>query len=595
MRRLAPDIAIGFILACALALALMTISPLRWADSMVYDTQMRWLHKHAPTALAQDVVVIGLDEAAFETIPEPYALWHRHLGDLLNGLAQAQPAVVGLAIPLPVRSYDFLVKGIDESLIQGIQHLRSQVPLVVGQPTGVGHALRPVASELMAALGPASIASLALCEDADGVVRHIGQDVCVGDSGAVSFSQAMAKALGRNAPASGLIDYATGGEISYLPVTTVLEWIRQNQHEKLKAKVQGHPVIIASLLPTDTRYRLPLSLTSWERGSPTAVADVVQVQALRSLLGRGFIEQPTTPVSLLLGFIGALVWFGRNSWIKFAAVVLFECAIIVGSAFALWHGHAVHAGNLLVVVLVVYLARLVWDSIRHYRERQQLKSAFAGHVSPQVMRAILSGKVQPDGDGERCQATIMFSDIRGFTSRSENATPEAMIALLNRFFAEASAAIHARGGAIDKFIGDGLMATFGVPQPLGTPEKNALEAAQDILIRVTRLNAELAAQGLAPIEIGIGIHSGEVLAGYVGSRKRRDFTIIGDPVNTASRLEGMTKSVGFPVVCSHEVASAVGFAGGLIDLGEQAVKGRSALHVWGWNPPLTQRLKIGAA
>jgi adenylate cyclase len=115
-----------------------------------------------------------------------------------------------------------------------------------------------------------------------------------------------------------------------------------------------------------------------------------------------------------------------------------------------------------------------------------------------------------------------------------------------------------------------------------------LEAAQDLLVRIQRLNGELAAQGLAPIEIGVGIHRGDVLAGYVGSRKRRDFTVIGDTVNTASRLEGMTKSAGYPVVCSHEVAAAVGFAGDLVDLGEQSIKGRSALRIWGWNPPLTR-------
>ncbi len=206
------------------------------------------------------------------------------------------------------------------------------------------------------------------------------------------------------------------------------------------------------------------------------------------------------------------------------------------------------------------------------------------------MRAILRGRLQPEAGGERCRVTILFADIRGFTARSAQSTPEVLIELLNRYYAEMSAAIHGSGGAIDKFIGDGLMATFGVPQPLDAPERNALEAAQDMLVRLARLNQELQAQGQAPLEIGIGIHAGEVLAGYVGTRKRRDYTVIGDPVNTAARLEAMTKTLGYPVVCSHEVAGAVGLAGGLVDLGEQAAKGRADVHVWGWNPPLTRHL-----
>jgi adenylate cyclase len=401
----------------------------------------------------------------------------------------------------------------------------------------------------------------------------------------------MAKHMGRDGSPSGMIDYSAGGEIEYLPFREVLGWIRQGQAEQLKSRIQGRAVVVASLLPTETRYRLPVSLAAWERGSRTEPGAVAHVQALRSLLSRGLIERVSEPVSLVLAVLGALLWFGRNGWIKLTALLATGGAVVAGSTYAIWQGHYLHTGTLLAVVLMAFLARLTWESVRHYREKQLLRSAFAGHVSPQVMRAILGGALQPDADGERCKVTILFADIRGFTARSENSTPEATIALLNRYYAEASAAIHARGGAIDKFIGDGLMATFGVPQPLPAPERNALEAAQDMLVRIARLNTELVAEGLAPLEIGIGIHSGEVLAGYVGTRKRRDFTVIGDPVNTASRLESMSKTVGYPIVCSNDVAASVGFAGGMVDLGQQDIKGRSSLHVWGWNPPLAKRVK----
>lgn len=587
------DIVTGFVLFCAVALGLLSTNLLRGSDLAVYDMQMRWLRALAPSDLARDVVVIGLDEAAYESIAEPYALWHRHLGELFTGLAEARPAVVGLAAPLPVRSYEFLVKGIDAPLLDGIRRLRAVAPLVVGQPMGVGRRLRPIAPELLAAAGAEAIASLVICEDSDGTVRRLNQRRCVDEDRNPPFSHVMAKALGREGSASGLIDYSAGGEIEYIPLKTVLDWIHQGQQAQLQALVQGRAVVVASLLPTEIRHRLPVPLAAWERGSRSEPAAVVHVQALRSMLGRGLVEPVTSTATWLLALAAALLWFGRNGWVKLLALASAVGLVLAGSTMALWHGFYLHTGGLLAVGVLAFLARLGWESMRHYREKQLLRTAFAGHVSPQVMRAILGGRLQPDGEGERSNVTILFADIRGFTARSEKSTPEAMIALLNRYYAEVSAAIHGRGGAIDKFIGDGLMATFGVPQPLPAPQRNALEAAQDMLVRLVRLNAELQAEGLEPLEIGIGIHTGEVLAGYVGTRRRRDFTVIGDPVNTASRLEGMSKTLGYPVVCSHEVAAAVGFAAGLVDLGAQPVKGRSDVHVWGWNPPLAVHLKKG--
>lgn len=581
---LSRDILIGFLLVCAAAWGLMGTRTLRFADQALYDVQVRWLRAFAPTPLAHDVVVIGIDEAAYESIPEPTALWHTHFGALLAGLSSAQPAVVGLALPLPVRSYDFLVKDIDSVLLAGIYRLRGAAPLVVGQPPGVGRKLRPIAPELAAAIGKSAIASLAICEDTDGTVRRINQRRCRSDENQEPLALAMAKHMGRQGSLTGLIDYSVGGAIEYTPVATVLDWIRRGEDQKLLALVRGRAVVVANLLPTEARHRLPVQLAAWEPGSRTEPGAVVHIQALRSLLGRGLIERMPADFTLLLAGVGVLLWFGRSDWAKALVLAGIIGGFVAGSTFALWHGHYLPVANIVIVTLLAFAARHAWDFALHFREKQTLRTMFAGHVSPQVMRALLGGELQLEQNGQRREVTLLFAGIRGFAARSAQSTPEAMISLLNRFHAAAALAIQTSGGAVDKYVGDGLMATFGLPQPLPAPQRNALEAAQDLLLRVDRLNAELAAEGIAPLQIGIGIHCGEVLAGYVGASRRREFSVIGDAVGIAARLEAMTKQYPHPVICSQEVAAAVDHAGGMVDLGHPQA---DLPAVWGWTPPLT--------
>lgn len=594
LQRPSREILAGYVLLGLLALGLVLGGWLRPLDLWAYDQQTRALRVWAPVRLPQDVVVIGLDEAAYEALPEPQALWHRQLGALLAALAPARPAVVGVAAALPVRSYDFLVPGIDAALLGGVRELAAACPLVLGLAMGVPGRLRPLAPELREAVGERNLASLAVCEDADGVVRRVNQRHCIDEDRHPALAERMAQALGREASTSGLIDYTAGGPIDYLPLLTALQWLQQGQAQRLQALVVGRVVVVASLLPHEARHRLPVALAAWdgqERASPQAL---VHVQALRSMLGRGLIEPLPLRHGAALALALALLWFGRNGWRKTAVLVAVLLGLTGLSLHALWQGWQLPLASLLAVALGAFVARLAWEAARHYREKQMLRTAFAGHVSPQVLRAILRGQVQPDGGGQRSQAAILFADIRGFTSLCERSRPEQVMDLLNRYYAEVAAAVHHHGGAIDKFIGDGVLATFGVPQPLPQPARNALEAAQDLLLRLQRCSEELRARGQPALEIGVGVHVGEVLAGYVGTRKRRDFTVIGDTVNTAARLQGLSRTLGYPVICSHEVAAAVGFSGGMQDLGPQAVRGRAEVRVWGWRPGALQAAPAGA-
>ena len=137
--------------------------------------------------------------------------------------------------------------------------------------------------------------------------------------------------------------------------------------------------------------------------------------------------------------------------------------------------------------------------------------------------------------------TILFADIRGFTRISEHSAPEKIVQLLNRYFSAMTDIIFAHGGTLDKYLGDGLMALFGAPTTTPQDASNALNAAVAMQRRIIGINQELRAEGFAEIGVGIGLHTGEVIVGYIGSERRSEYTAIGDAVNTASRLESNAK------------------------------------------------------
>ena len=156
-----------------------------------------------------------------------------------------------------------------------------------------------------------------------------------------------------------------------------------------------------------------------------------------------------------------------------------------------------------------------------------------------------------------------------------------LVEFLNRYYEQVVQLIHARGGSVVSFMGDGIMAVFGAPKPLANPCAEAFAAACEMLDYVRRFNADSRAAGEPPIEIGIGLHGGEAVVGHVGATSRHDFTAIGDVTNVASRLEGLTKEVGYRLVCSRVVAEQLPRADAGTPLGLQSIKGHSPVEAYG--------------
>ena len=175
-------------------------------------------------------------------------------------------------------------------------------------------------------------------------------------------------------------------------------------------------------------------------------------------------------------------------------------------------------------------------------EKSRVKDALSRYVSPGVAREILANLDDVELGGKRIEATVIFADIVGFTPIAENIKPEDLVSILNRYFSLITRACEANNGIVDKYMGDGAMLVFGAPQPDENHRFNAIACALLIQKLIEQENADRGQQGLFPIQFRIGINSGTMLAGNLGSRERMEYTVVGDVVNMASRLCGITNS-----------------------------------------------------
>ncbi|PYT07027.1 MAG: hypothetical protein DMF60_07950 [Acidobacteria bacterium] len=184
------------------------------------------------------------------------------------------------------------------------------------------------------------------------------------------------------------------------------------------------------------------------------------------------------------------------------------------------------------------------------------RATYRRFMPPHVVDEIFANPSALILGGKSCCVTALFSDIRGFTSMAENLTPQIVVQILNEYFADMTPIVFEYQGLLDKFMGDGLMALFGVPLPTEDAASNAVAAAIAMQRRMTMVNKDLRALGLSEIAIGIGINTGDVTVGYIGSRERTDYTAIGDTVNLAARLE--KQAAAGQIIISRFTVEAIG-------------------------------------
>lgn len=279
------------------------------------------------------------------------------------------------------------------------------------------------------------------------------------------------------------------------------------------------------------------------------------------LLDGGFRSHPgwaTALENLLLLAIGVALLLLLPGFGAFAMTLLslgLAAAVTAGN-LVLWSrfDHVIALAPLLVGIFLVYAANMLFGYLAETRSRLQLKRSFGLYVPPQIIDRMQGQSVEALLRSEKREMTVLFTDIRGFTTISEQLSPQDLSLLMNAFLTPMTAIVHRHGGAIDKYMGDAMMAFWGAPMDDPDHAGHALDAALEMVDCLESLNRDFVARGWPRIRIGVGLNTGPMSVGNMGSEFRMAYTVLGDAVNLGSRLEGLTAKYGVTILLSETTA-----------------------------------------
>src|SRR6201991_367492 len=328
--------------------------------------------------------------------------------------------------------------------------------------------------------------------------------------------------------------------------------------------------------------------------SPATPGVEIHAQVLEAALTRSLLSQP--PYAPILEFGAAVVLglvvialgplFGPVTLVAVGALL---ATLLIGTS---WYFYAQHRFLIdftypLLSTTAIYLTLIFSSFVREQAQRRQIRSAFGPYLSPALVEQLAQSPEKLVLGGEEREMTIMFSDVRGFTSISESYKhdPQGLTALMNRFLTPLTNAILARKGTIDKYMGDAIMAFWNAPIDDKEHEINACEAAINMLERIDELNklreseAQHGGHAYIPLNVGVGLNTGVCVVGNMGSDLRFDYSVLGDSVNLASRLEGQSKEYGFPIIVGSRTALAAKDKFAILELDFIMVKGKKEPEV----------------
>jgi adenylate cyclase len=525
----------------------------------------------------EELVVVQVDDRTFTELGVQWPFPRSLHGRLIDQLRQAGAKVVAIDIQFTEPT----VPAQDNALIEAIER-EGGVVLSTTEVDARGRSRIFGGEEVVRAIG-ARAANTVVHPDPGGTIRKMSYEV----DGLTSFAVATAEAS-TGTPIDP--DELEDGGHAWIDLRGPPGTFRQLSYSQvLRGQVpdsvlRGKTVVVGASAPSLQDVH-PTSTT----GDELMSGPELQANAIWTAI-HGFPLKSTGLVLTLL-LIGLMAAAPAAATVRLKPVPALVAAAALGIAYAGLAQLAFGAG---LVVPVVYplltltlaaLGALAVNYVMTSFERQRVHDTFARFV-PQAVVADVLERVD-DGDlrfgGVRRECTVLFSDLRGFTTFAEELEPDRVIEVLNRYLEEMSDAIMDQGGTLVSYMGDGIMAVFGAPLGQEDHADRALAAAVEMLEeRLPRFNEWMADQGLKEFAMGIGLNSGTVMSGQVGSKRRTEYTAIGDTTNTAARLEGMTKGTGHQLFVADSTRLAQKRKGDWLELvGEREVRGRShKITIW---------------
>lgn len=340
-------------------------------------------------------------------------------------------------------------------------------------------------------------------------------------------------------------------------------------HDPAVQAVKGKVVIVgAEYLGSNDIHFTPYGSGFFGQPGKLMTGPEVQANTVETLLSGSFMEPVRTEyrILLLLLLLAIGTWtFYRLNLQRGAAVLvaLLVITALVGLA-SFRHYATFPVGHVQAALMVLFVTAFVIRFRGETRARERMRKLFSKYVSASVVEKLVRSDELPDLRGETVEVSVLFSDIRNFTTISERLSAHEVVEMLNAYFEKACIPLLAEGGSIDKFIGDAVMVEFGAPVKQTDHALRALRAALALEQVAREINLwmaqRFAGRGLPEFHIGVGVHTGEVVMGNIGSSQRMEYTAIGDTVNVASRLEGVTKALGCVIAASQRTIEAAGEA-----------------------------------